>query len=55
MEAVINLSNRLISNVDLSFQRTLLNNIDWSQRLIEVRGSRGFGNKIPLWLFGFLY
>ena len=43
MEAVINLSNRLTSSVDLSFQRTLLHEIDWSQRLIEIRGSRGVG------------
>lgn len=43
MEAIMNLSNRLISNVDLNFQRTLLERIDWSQRLIEIRGSRGIG------------
>jgi len=43
MEAIMNLSNRLISNVDLNFQRTLFERIDWSQRLIEIRGSRGIG------------
>ena len=43
MDAVINLSNRLISNVNQSFQRGLMDKIDWSQRLVEVRGSRGVG------------
>jgi predicted AAA+ superfamily ATPase len=41
MEEVIVLSNRLISDVSLRFQRSLNIEIDWSQALIEIRGSRG--------------
>jgi predicted AAA+ superfamily ATPase len=43
MEELVNISNRLINRVSFNFQRSLLNSVDWSQRLIEIRGSRGVG------------
>lgn len=43
MEEVIVLSDRLISEVSTQFKRSLSAHIDWNQRLIEIRGSRGVG------------
>jgi predicted AAA+ superfamily ATPase len=43
MEELFNISNRLINRVSFNFQRSLIHEIDWSQRLIEIRGSRGVG------------
>lgn len=43
MEDLINVSNRLLNNINDRFYRSLLTKIDWSQRLIEIRGSRGVG------------
>ncbi len=43
MEALNNVSRKLIEGVQTHFKRSLLNRIDWSQRLIEIRGSRGVG------------
>lgn len=43
MEELFNISNRLITRVSFNFQRSLIHEIDWSQRLIEIRGSRGVG------------
>lgn len=43
MEVLNNIGNNLIDKVDTRFERGLIDKIDWSQRLIEVRGSRGVG------------
>lgn len=43
MDAIVEISNRLMDGVDLGFKRSLIERIDWSQRLIEIRGSRGVG------------
>ena len=37
------ISNRLINKVKNLFIRSLASEVDWSQRLIEIRGSRGVG------------
>ena len=43
MDAILNISNRLLNSIHFSFERSLLRDIDWTQRLIEIRGSRGVG------------
>jgi hypothetical protein len=43
MESVVNLSNTLLESVTNEFARSLMQEIDWNQRLIEIRGSRGVG------------
>jgi len=43
MESLNEISNRLINQVKNLFIRSLANQIDWTQRLIEIRGSRGVG------------
>lgn len=43
MHALVEISNRLIDGVSLKFKRSLLDRIDWSQKLIEINGSRGVG------------
>jgi uncharacterized protein len=43
MESVVNLSNSLLESVSNEFVRSLVHEIDWSQKLIEIRGSRGVG------------
>ena len=43
MDAIVEISNRLMDGVNLGFKRSLIERIDWSQRLIEIRGSRGVG------------
>lgn len=43
MEELMSVSNRLLNDVNESFYRSLLTKIDWTQRLIEIRGSRGVG------------
>ncbi len=43
MEGLNNVSNKLIESVKTYFTRSLPKQIDWSQRLIEIRGSRGVG------------
>lgn len=43
METLFNISNRLIEGVSDNFRRSLSAEIDRSQRLIEIRGSRGVG------------
>ena len=57
-------SNRQIRDESSVFHRYLMDEIDWRDRLICIKGPRGVvndgvsvgrGNKIPLWLFGFLY
>ncbi|MBS4013953.1 MAG: AAA family ATPase [Bacteroidetes bacterium] len=43
METLFEVSNRLINNVVLEFKRSIHENINWNQRLIEINGSRGIG------------
>ncbi len=43
MQKLIERQKRLIKNISLDFKRSLYNNIDWSSRLIEIRGARGMG------------
>lgn len=43
MDNLFSTSDRLIRSTDMRFQRSLVDRIDWSQRLIEIRGSRGVG------------
>ena len=33
----------LVDNVDLSFEREIINELPWSERLISIKGSRGVG------------
>lgn len=43
MEYLFEKSNKLTLNVDNQFKRSIYNAIDWNQRLIELKGSRGVG------------
>ncbi|MDD2387251.1 MAG: AAA family ATPase [Bacteroidales bacterium] len=43
MEDLYAVSNKLINIVKTDFYRSLFEDIDWNQRLIEIRGSRGVG------------
>ncbi len=43
MEKLFEISERLIINVSFDFQRALLYEIEWENRLIEVKGARGTG------------
>ena len=43
MQELIILSERILNSLKLQQQRYLLNEIDWSQRLIGVKGARGAG------------
>lgn len=43
MEQLLEISNRLINACDSSFKRYAFSRINWSHRLIEIKGSRGVG------------
>jgi uncharacterized protein len=43
MQELYSISNKLIGSVNTVFKRSLYNQIDWNQKLIEIRGSRGVG------------
>lgn len=43
MEKLYTISNKLINTVSVDFKRSLHNKINWQQRLIEIKGSRGVG------------
>lgn len=43
MDQLYILSERLVKNVSMQYQRYLAKNIDWSEHLIGIRGSRGVG------------
>lgn len=43
MEQLYILSNRLVENVSMTYQRYLNSVIDWNEHLIGIRGSRGVG------------
>lgn len=48
MEELLELSDRLISNVSLNFKRYLYNTINWNNRLIGIKGARGIGKSTLL-------
>ena len=43
MQELFDISNRLINKTSNEFVRGLYSKIDWTQPLIEIRGSRGVG------------
>lgn len=43
MQELYEISNKLISAVSTDFVRSLAESINWNQRLIEIKGSRGVG------------
>lgn len=43
MEKLFQIFQRRLRNTTLSFKRYLINKIDWSDRLIAIRGARGVG------------
>ena len=43
MDILLEQSERLISNIDLSFKRYLFDIIQWNSRLIGIKGARGTG------------
>jgi uncharacterized protein len=43
MEALYELSNKLLKSVNNDFKRGLFSKINWQHRLIEIKGSRGVG------------
>ena len=43
MQELYSISNKLINNVKTNYKRSLFENIDWNQQLIEIHGSRGVG------------
>ena len=43
MEKLLEISDRLLKMTSKKFIRSLLNNINWKHRLIEIRGARGVG------------
>jgi len=43
MEALIELNDRYLRQLSLKFERPLLQKIDWTERLIGLRGARGVG------------
>ena len=43
MDQLFEISNRLIQKVSFDFKRGLYSEINWNNRLIEIKGSRGVG------------
>ena len=43
MQELVIISERILNNLAISRERYLLAQIDWSQRLIGVKGARGSG------------
>jgi len=43
MDQLFEISHRLIRNVSVEFKRGLYSEINWNERLIEIKGSRGVG------------
>ena len=48
MENLFNQHIRLLSQIDLRYQRSLLTAIDWQSKLIGIRGARGVGKTTML-------
>lgn len=47
--------NLFLKSFNTSYRRYLFDQIDFDDKMIAIFGTRGTGNKAPLWLFGFLY
>ncbi len=43
MQQLQEISNRLLNSVNTKFRRNLYNQVDWSDKLIEIQGARGVG------------
>jgi hypothetical protein len=43
MQALHELYRKLLTKTDLEFQRSLMEDIQWSRRLIGITGARGVG------------
>lgn len=43
MQQLHEISNRLLKSTDINFKRSLYNQIDWNDKLIEIKGARGVG------------
>ncbi|MCF6365641.1 MAG: AAA family ATPase [Bacteroidales bacterium] len=43
MEQLHEISNRLLKSVKLNFKRSLFTQINWNEKLIEIKGARGVG------------
>ncbi len=43
MDKLIEISERLVNRVSFDFKRSLLGEIEWENRLIEIKGARGTG------------
>ena len=41
MEQLLNQHLRLLSHLNMPFERSLMNKINWNSRLIGIRGARG--------------
>ena len=48
MDRLINISNIAVANVPTHFERYLLEEISWDQKLIGISGARGSGKTILL-------
>lgn len=48
MDQLFEISNRLIQKVSFDFKRGLYSEINWNNRLIEIKGSRGVGKTTML-------
>lgn len=48
MNELLELSERLVSDVPMQFSRYLMKEIDWSNRLVGIKGARGTGKTIML-------
>jgi hypothetical protein len=64
METLINTYRNKLERTDNTFVRYLMFRINWNNRLFAIVPNSylaideteiGFGNKIPLWMFGLLY
>ena len=43
MQQLHEISNRLLKSTSINFKRSLYNQIDWNDKLIEIKGARGVG------------
>lgn len=52
MDELLEISEKLIGKTSLKFKRYLINHVDWSNRLIGIKGARGTGKTTMLlqWL-----
>ncbi len=55
MDAFFRTHNHLVENLNYPVERLLMDEIDWSQRLIGIKGSRGIGKTTFLLAYARLY